>query len=303
MRFSDPSINPRIFITDENQGLPGEILSGDLTFFGSMPLDAGGQDTVGDSTWSPSGVQLIDRDFGAKPYGASKWFSDGDGDASGSATTNFQLSVDPIDVPEPFEPDQPLDPVFGDGMDRFMVVSAPGLDETEGNGSTGIEYEPIGVSADLLVERGAADDFSDFPIVFAGLGRSFGDEVFADNFGEKLKGGKGDDAIFGGDGFDKLKGGKGDDFLDGGLGDDILKGGKGEDVFAYVAGDDLIKDFRDDDLLDLSGLNNADFDAVMANAVQDGKHLLLDLTDFGGDQLTLKKTDFDDLTSDHFFFG
>lgn len=65
----------------------------------------------------------------------------------------------------------------------------------------------------------------------------------ADDLGDTLRGGGGDDKLYGGPGDDVLKGGPGGDRLSGGFGEDLVNGGKGKD---RLIGDDGADTFRFD---------------------------------------------------------
>ncbi len=124
---------------------------------------------------------------------------------------------------------------------------------------------------------------------------------------EKLDGRDGDDTIDGGEGDDRIRGGDGGDILMGGNGEDDLDGGDGGDIFVFDddgAGDiDTIRDFEIGvDTIDLSGLPNfTGFDAVAANAVDDGKNVIL--TGMDGGQLVIAKTSFEELSATDFTFA
>jgi Ca2+-binding RTX toxin-like protein len=86
----------------------------------------------------------------------------------------------------------------------------------------------------------------------------------ADQHGDVIHGGAGDDYIFGNggddtlfgeDGNDWIEGGKGDDVISGGSGNDVLKGGQGKDVYLINPGDGI-------DVIDAYGATAADRDIL-----------------------------------------
>lgn len=79
-----------------------------------------------------------------------------------------------------------------------------------------------------------------------------------------------DDTLDGGAGSDTIYGQEGDDFIIGGTGADYLEGGIGADTFSFAdnSGSDTIGDFQiGQDTIDVSGLTNADGDAVTVDDV------------------------------------
>ena len=118
----------------------------------------------------------------------------------------------------------------------------------------------------------------------------------------------GDDVMIGSDFGDDLRGGKGNDVLDGRGGDDMLHGGKGRNTYVFADGydNDTVMRFQaGKDILDLTGVsgvsNFADLRALMDPI--DRKTVLID---FGnGDSLTLHKTTIELLTAnqDDFLFS
>jgi Ca2+-binding RTX toxin-like protein len=121
-----------------------------------------------------------------------------------------------------------------------------------------------------------------------------------------ITGTDGKDKIWGLGGNDKLNGAEGNDKIDGGKGNDKLTGGEGSDTFIFGAksGKDVITDFDvKKDMLEIAkGLNGIKKPAdVLDHAVQKGKDVVIDLG--GGNKITLKKVDLDDLKKnpgDHF---
>ena len=124
---------------------------------------------------------------------------------------------------------------------------------------------------------------------------------------DSLSGGKLKDKLWGLDGNDTLKGQGGNDHLDGnngkdkligGAGNDTLTGGAGKDTFVFGknSGKDVVTDFdvKKDVLQIAKGLNGIKKPSdVLDHAVQKGKDVVIDLG--GGNKITLKKVDLDDL--------
>lgn len=126
------------------------------------------------------------------------------------------------------------------------------------------------------------------------------------NGNDKLVGTNKSDKLWGLGGNDKIDGGKGNDKIDGGKGNDRLTGGDGADTFIFgkKSGKDIITDFDvKKDVLEIAkGLNGIKTPKdVLKNAEQKGKDVVIDLG--GGNKITLKKVDLDDLKKnpgDHF---
>ncbi len=104
----------------------------------------------------------------------------------------------------------------------------------------------------------------------------------ANDQGDTLQGGLGDDILFGQGGDDTLDGGIGDDILIGGIGNDTLTGGADADIFTWLDGDldgskDTIKDFDVDegdkiDLSDLFGdITDDDVSTILSSIEQSAK--------------------------------
>lgn len=121
-----------------------------------------------------------------------------------------------------------------------------------------------------------------------------------------LDGGAGDDEIHGGDGADVIFGGDGIDLIFANWGDDVITAGAGADVIGwdgdFDAGDDVITDFTvGEDLIVFSFFTaHADFDALIAAAVQDGEDVVLDMG--GGSTLTLQHVQLAELSAADFVF-
>lgn len=104
-----------------------------------------------------------------------------------------------------------------------------------------------------------------------------------------------------------IRGNKGDNRLDGGKGDDVLIGGAGFDRFVFKkgAGQDVIRDFNAKsamekiDLKAIKSIKNWN-DLQKNHMEQVGDDVVIDMK--GGNQVTLLKTDVDDLGKDDFLF-
>ena len=149
-------------------------------------------------------------------------------------------------------------------------------------------------------------------LIEAAIGGS-GADTISGNQGANLLAGQGGndtirgaadrDKLFGGFGDDRLFGGAGQDKLFGNDGDDTLTGGGGRDVFRFVAGDgtDTITDFASGiDRLGFKGMAGMDAEAILADAVQSDRGVVLDLGH--GDSITLVGVALDALTADDFKF-
>lgn len=175
-------------------------------------------------------------------------------------------------------------------------------DVTGGNGDDVFDG---GAGNDILT-GGAGDDR-----LYGGLGDdtlnggSGDDEELDGGEGnDVISGGSGDDHMFGGLGNDTLKGGSGDDEIVGGAGDDIMNGGSGTDVFHFAAGfgNDTITDFgaSEADIIRFDAGVFADFDAVMAHAVQSGGDVVITVD--ADNSITLSGTNLASLMADDFRF-
>ena len=121
---------------------------------------------------------------------------------------------------------------------------------------------------------------------------------------DTLHGGAGNDRLYGGRGADTLSGDAGKDTLHGGPGDDTLYGGAGNDTFVFAPGhgDDALPDFgHGDDRIDLSAFDGLDALADLSISQTD-RGTVIDLSDHGGDTLTLAGVLPDALTGDDFIF-
>ncbi len=122
----------------------------------------------------------------------------------------------------------------------------------------------------------------------------------------QIKGNNEDNVLTGNAGDNKIDGKGGSDTITGGDGDDTIKGGKDADTFIFNAvsanDTDTIRDFDiGEDTVDLSGAGITSFMAFQDGAVQDGKNVVF--TADNGAQLTLNKTDLEELSADDFTFA
>ncbi|MGI9507265.1 MAG: calcium-binding protein, partial [Geminicoccaceae bacterium] len=190
------------------------------------------------------------------------------------------------------------------GLTEGGVVGAhPGFNGSAGNPDAG----PVNIlSGDAMTAAGTTIDPSvadftlnpDAPILRITL-----DQLTVEGGDDDLRGGKGNDTIEGGGGNDRLSGGRGDDLLDGGTGDDVLRGGKGDDTFVFIrdGGHDTVRDFgRGDDQIDVSAFGFDDANAVIAQASQVGKDVVIELDSEAGDQITLAGIKLDDFEKQDF---
>jgi Ca2+-binding RTX toxin-like protein len=120
---------------------------------------------------------------------------------------------------------------------------------------------------------------------------------------DKFIGTDGKDKFWGMGGNDTIKAGGGKDKIDGGKGNDKLSGGddnvKDTFIFGAKSGKDVITDFDvKKDVLEiakgLNGIKNAG--DVLDHATQKGDNVVIDLG--GGNKITLKGVDLDDLKKD-----
>lgn len=194
----------------------------------------------------------------------------------------------------------------GIGLTRFtsienMVFGAGDNDVTGGNGDDVFD----GGAGNDTLSGGAGDDR-----LTGGEGNDLlrggsGDDTLSGGEGDDvLNGGSGDDVLLGGAGDDQISGGSGDDTIEGGAGDDLLSGGSGDDVFVFAPnfGHDRITDFGgwDADVIEFTTGMFADFDAVLAAAVQVGSDVVITLDD--QNSLTLAEMHRDSLRADDFRF-
>ena len=196
-----------------------------------------------------------------------------------------------------------------------------------------ITTDESGLTIDLTAQGGGTirldgvvlDDLEDSDFIFSHLdggGTSAADVLQADDDGDRVDGGGGDDHITGGagsdgiaghDGDDELLGGEGNDFLVGGAGADTIDGGTGDDemygdggadvfVFAPGHGADFIYDFTDgEDQIDLTGFTGiSGFDELTIASGDDG--VTIDLTAHGGGTIRLDGFDIANLDADDFLF-
>jgi hypothetical protein len=122
------------------------------------------------------------------------------------------------------------------------------------------------------------------------------DWLFGNGGSDWLHGGTGNDLLVGGLGNDHLFGEAGNDRLVGGDGNDLLGGGDGADAFEVRVrtGNDTVFDFTSQDRIVLPSFGfMPTAQAVLDSFQQSGQHAVLDLG--GGDQLTLKHVDVDDI--------
>lgn len=164
----------------------------------------------------------------------------------------------------------------GDGEDR--IIGGRGNDLIRGGAG---DDEAFGNGGD---DRMIGEDGDDFL-----FGQSGADIMAGANGVDTLRGGFGNDQLFGNQGDDVLFGDEGDDRLTGGAGDDRFTGGAGFDQFVAGSGLDVITDFDGGagagDVLILTGLGFADFDAVIAATINNAFGALIQVG--AGDSISL----------------
>ena len=137
-------------------------------------------------------------------------------------------------------------------------------------------------------------------------GRDGDDTLYGgpDGGDDRMYGENGNDSIFGGIGNDTVHGGIGNDTIYGGAGDDVLSGGADDDTFVFAPGGgaDTITDFGNgDDKLDLSTF--ADIASVDDLFIEQREgDVVIDLSNQGGESITLQDFVIADLDASDFFF-
>lgn len=127
---------------------------------------------------------------------------------------------------------------------------------------TQAEVDASGFTFDDTIDGGNGAD-----VIY---GQEGNDSLLGGRGADTIEGGIGDDVIDGEQGADFIFGGDGNDTITGGLFTDTLLGGDGDDVFVFAdnSNADVIQDFViGEDLFDVTGLNNADNNPVMAGDV------------------------------------
>jgi Ca2+-binding RTX toxin-like protein len=168
----------------------------------------------------------------------------------------------------------------GNGTDKILVAglgsltlvtfnaNSSSIESWEGNGGA-----ILGTSSKNILDFSGLSAITNVAYIDGAAGN---DTVTGTGFADDLRGSAGRDLLYGGGGDDHLDGGVGNDKLDGGTGDDdisgdagndILTGGAGADRFAFSemgsTNRDTILDysFADNDVIDISALLDATFDA------------------------------------------
>jgi len=148
-------------------------------------------------------------------------------------------------------PSDNADTLFGGSGDDIIYASND-TDQVDG-----------GAGDDTLFGGNAADTVD---------GSTGDDIIFGATGADQIDGGAGDDTLYGGNAADTVDGGAGDDIIRGNAGNDSLSGGAGADTFVFATefGNDTISDFgtsgSDLDVLDFSGIEGLDLDALLASA-------------------------------------
>ncbi|WP_306439746.1 VCBS domain-containing protein [Vibrio japonicus] len=158
------------------------------------------------------------------------------------------------------------DILFGDAL-HFSGISEQGYTGLEQYVASNLGASEVTTAQVHNYIRNHIDEFS---------------QAGANDQGDTLQGGLGDDILFGQGGGDTLDGGIGDDILIGGIGNDTLTGGADADIFTWLDGDldgstDTIKDFDVDegdkiDLSDLFGdITDDDVSTILSSIEQSAK--------------------------------
>lgn len=203
----------------------------------------------------------------------------------------------------------------GAGHDTFR--DAGGADVM--TGGTGNDTFYVDHRDDVLVERageGYDHVFSDISLALRTFGHAIeslkltGQEnlnATGNATDNHLRGNRGDNTLYGAWGDDFLAGGAGNDTLGGGVGNDRLVGGLGADVFEFSRkfGRDIVDDFEvglAGELIDLRHQStiNTFSELVQNHLYQVGRASVIDFHD--GNTITLRSTDAELLTADHFIF-
>ena len=192
----------------------------------------------------------------------------------------------------------------GNGSD--MLYGGEGIDTLNGDGGDDALYG--GDGNDTLNGEGGQDALygGDGNDTLSGGGQ--GDTLYGGEGIDTLNGGEGSDTLYGGDGNDTLNGEEGfQDTLYGGEGNDILTGGGwGANNFHFGAnfGLDTITDFGANafgDVIVFDSVLYADFDAVLADAYQDGGDTVIEYDE--NNKITLQGVQLTNLTQDEFQFA
>ena len=171
--------------------------------------------------------------------------------------------------------------ILGGAGDDVFVIRTKGMDIRENDGE-GIDTIRSSVSWELDQE---------FEIGRLTGGKNI--NLTANLEGAELYGNSGSNKLFGQNGIDKLDGGRGNDSLTGGGNGDTF-------MFKVRAGDDIVTDFTDGaDRIDLQNYKGID-DFGDLGVKQDGKDVVISL--LGGDTITLRGFDKDDLSDADFMF-
>ena len=137
-------------------------------------------------------------------------------------------------------------------LSAFRLSGFSDLTLTSDSSGVTIDLTEHGGGTILLQGTSLSDlDASDFIFTrLDGGGSRLDDVLQADDDGDRVDGGAGDDSITGGAGSDILLGGAGDDTVAGGEGRDNLHGGEGDDRLHGGGGHDILYGESGDDTLD-----------------------------------------------------
>jgi Ca2+-binding RTX toxin-like protein len=200
----------------------------------------------------------------------------------------------------------------GDGDDTIVIAGAEAQFDSV-DGGAGTDTLKVNGTKVTLAGFGAAASSIEIwqgkavSIVGDAANNAFDFSALSSMVGVKnVGGGRGDDTLIGSQFADTLRGGDGNDTIDGQAGNDILSGEKGSDTFIFGAGfgHDRITDFAASgtvqDVIRFDSALFADFSAVMANAAQNGKAVVI--TYDPDHSLTLDKVTLAALTANDFLF-
>ena len=169
--------------------------------------------------------------------------------------------------------ESPIDALYAEPSDTHGNLILGSTDDETVNLLSAVENKVFGEEGNDTISGGAGDDW---------LAGGEGNDI--------LTGGAGRDVLDGGEGDDSITGGNGNDAITGGAGNDTLTGGYGDDTFIYASGDgnDTITDFTDGaDTIDLSAMSEIE-SFLDLNIKQDGDNTVIDLSEWGGGEITLE---------------
>lgn len=165
-------------------------------------------------------------------------------------------------------PEEDIQTVFYTDRYADLVAEEPARQNLETDGPARINA--AAVSGDVVIDlsagmlgsiAGAEFVIAEGAVVTEAIAGDGSDRLTANDLGNLLSGGRGDDVLAGGAGADTLEGNKNTDTLVGGLGDDTLRGGKGHDRLEGDTGNDVMYGGLGDDVFVFG--DNSGTDAIM----------------------------------------